>query len=49
MLYMHTPLSLDLRQWFSIGVVTFFSTACVGQCAGRCLNTRMQEVEEGKA
>ena len=26
MLDMHTPLSLNLRQWFSIGVVTYLLT-----------------------
>jgi hypothetical protein len=38
MLDMHTPLSLNLRQWFSIGVVTYSMgrlIALLGGKAGR--------------
>jgi hypothetical protein len=32
MLDMHTPLSLNLRQWISIGVVTYLLTYLLTYC-----------------
>ena len=47
MLDMHTPLSLKLRQWFSIGVFTYLLTYSYTLCALMhimCINAILLQV-----